>query len=97
MGMTAEEQIEHLTAQLKQMRDQLQAPQEELRQAQARIAELEKRKTSTPSFVQASAKQPSAEANKPRKKREAQYKRARQRSTPTHIEEHRIVICPDCH
>ncbi len=104
MGMTAEEQIEHLTAQLKlaleelkQTRDQLQATQEELRQAQARIAELEKRKTPTPSFVKANAKKPEAEEKKPRKKREAQYNRARQRSVPTHIEEHRIVMCPDCH
>jgi hypothetical protein len=95
--MTAEEQIEHLTAQLKQALEQLQATQEELRKAQERIAELEKRKTPTPSFVKANAKKPKAEEKKPRKKREAQYNRARQRSVPTHIEEHRIVACPHCH
>jgi hypothetical protein len=102
--MTAEEQIEQLTAQLKQAleelkqtRDQLQATQEELRKAKARIAELEKRKTPTPSFVKANAKKQSAEEKKARKKREAQHNRARQRSAPTHIEEHRIVTCPDCH
>jgi transposase len=95
--MTAEEQIEHLTAQLKQAQEQLQAMQEQLRQAKERIAELEKRKTPPPSFVKANAKKPSAEEKQPRKKREAQYNRARQRSSPTQIVEHRIVACPDCH
>lgn len=95
--MTAEEQIEHLTAQLKQALEQLQATQEELRKAQERIRELEKRKTPTSSFVKAHAKKRSAEEKQPRKKREAQYNRARQRSTPTQIVEHRIVACPDCH
>lgn len=95
--MTAEEQIEQLSARLKQALEQLQATQEELRQAKERIAELEKRKTPAPSFVKANAKKPSAEEKQPRKKREAQYNRARHRSSPTHIVEHRIVACPDCH
>lgn len=102
--MTAEEHIEQLTAQLnlaleelKQTRDQLQATQEELRTAQARIAELEKRKTPTPSFVKAKAKKAKAEEKKPRKKRAAHFNRARKLSVPTQIEEHRIVACPDCH
>jgi len=95
--MTAEEQIEHLTAQLKQALEQLQTTQEELRKAQERIAELEKQKTPPPSFVKANAKKSKTEEKKPRKKREAQYNRARQRSAPTQIEEHRIVMCPDCH
>jgi transposase len=43
------------------------------------------------------AKKPKSEEKKPRKKREAQYNHARQRSVPTQIEEHRIVACPDCH
>lgn len=95
--MTAEEQIEHLTAQLKRALEQLQASQEELRKAQERIAELEKKKTPPPSFVKANAKKPKAEEKKPRKKREAQYNRARKLSVPTQIEEHRLVACPDCH
>ena len=70
--MTAEEQIEHLTAQLKQALEQLQATQEELRKAQERIRELEKRKTARPSFVKAKARKRSAEEKQPRKKREAQ-------------------------
>jgi hypothetical protein len=95
--MTAEEQIEQLTAQLKQALEQLQTTQEELRQAKTRIAELEKQKTPPPSFVKANAKKSKTEEKKPRKKREAQYNRARQRSAPAQIEEHRIVRCPDCH
>jgi transposase len=95
--MTAEEQIEHLTAQLKQALEQLQATQEELRKAQERIADLEKRKAPTPSFVKANAKKPKAEEKKPRKKRAAQYNHARRRSVASQIVEHRIVACPDCH
>jgi transposase len=94
--MTAEEQIEQLTAQLQQALELLQATQEELRKTQERLAELEKKKTPTPSFVKANAKKPNPETKKPRKKREAQYNRARQRSVPTQIEEHGIVGCPAC-
>jgi len=103
MGMTAEEQIEHLTTQMKlaleevkQTRDHWQTTQEELRQAKARLAELEKLKTPPPSFVKATAKKSKAEEKNPRKKREAHVTRARKRSAPTQIEEHRIVACPDC-
>lgn len=95
--MTAEEQIASLTEQLKQALEQLQATQEALQKAQERIAELEKRKTPTPSFVKGNAKKQPAEEKKPRKKREAQHNRARKLSVPTQIEEHRIVTCPDCH
>src|SRR3989440_10658884 len=95
--MTAQEQIEHLTKRLKEALEQLQATQEELRKAQERIAELERQKTPTPSFVKANAKKAKAEEKKPRKKREAQYNHARPRSAPTQIVEHRIVACPDCH
>ncbi|SRR5260370_729362 len=94
--MTPGEQIEHLTAQLRQVLEQLQAAQEELRKAQERIAELEKRNTPTSSLVKANAKKRSGEDKQPRKKREAQYNRARRRATPTQIVEHRIVACPDC-
>lgn len=59
--MTAEEQIEQLTAQLKQALEQLQTTQEELRQTKARIAELEKQKTPPPSFVKANAKKSKTE------------------------------------
>ncbi len=63
----------------------------------ARIQELEKQKTPPPAFVKADVKKPATQEKKPRKKREAQYNRARKRSVPTQIVDHRIVECPDCH
>jgi transposase len=102
--MTTEEQIEFLTRklnqaleQLKQTQEQLQQTQEQLRGAQARIAELEKRKTPPADFVKANVKKPKDEQKKPRKKREAQHNRARPRSEPTQVVEHRLLSCPDCH
>src|SRR6266516_3705075 len=109
--MTAEEPLASVTAQLKEAVEQLQAVTEDLRQtqeqlkqtqkqlheAQRRIAALEKLKTPPASFVKANQKKPPAEEKKSRKKREVQYKRARRRGTPTHIVEHRIVQCPQCH
>jgi hypothetical protein len=104
MDMTAEEKIASLEGQLKaalerlkEMSERLRETEEHLQQAQARIAELEKQKTSPPSFVKANKKKPAAQEKKPRKKRAAQYNRGRQRSVPTQIVEHRIVACPDCH
>src|ERR1700693_703930 len=102
--MTAEETIASLEGQLKEalerlkeVTERLRETQEQLKQAQAQIAELEKQKTPVPSFVKANKKKAKAEEKKPRKKREAQYNRARQRAVPTQIVEHRIVACPDCH
>src|SRR5258708_7482968 len=102
--MTTEETIETLEGQLrealeglKEVTERLQETQEQLKQAQAGIVELEKQKTPAPTFVKANKKKPKAEEKTPRKKREAQYNRARQRSVPTQIVEHRIVACPDCH
>ena len=109
--MTAEETIASLTAQLQeaverlqevtehwqQTQEQLKQTQEQLHQAQTRIAELEKLKTPQAGFVKANKKKSTAEEKKPRKKRDAQFNRARSRATPTQIVEHRIVECPDCH
>ncbi|HEY6407332.1 MAG TPA: hypothetical protein VIY29_07690 [Ktedonobacteraceae bacterium] len=58
---------------------------------------MEKQKKPLPHFVKANKKQAKAEEKQPRKKREAQYHRARQRAVPTQMVEHRIVMCPDCH
>ena len=102
--MTAEEkiaslekQLQEALSQLKEVTDLLRETQEHLQQAQLRIAELEKQKTPPPAFVKADKKKPKSEEKKPRKKREAQYNRARKRSVPTQMVEHRIVECPDCH
>jgi transposase len=82
---------------LQTTREELQRTQEALAAAQVQLTELEKMKTPPPAFVKANKKKPKAEEKKPRKKREAQYNRARKRSVPTHIVEHRIIACPDCH
>jgi transposase len=102
--MTAEEKIASLEQQLKEALGQLKEvteclreTQEQLQQASERIAELEKQQTPRPAFVKANKKKPQTEEKKPRKKREAQYNRARKRAVPTQIVEHRIVECPDCH
>ncbi len=94
--MTAEETIASLEAQLKQALERLTEVTEQLRVAQARIEELEKLKTPPPAFVKAEKKKP-LEEQRVRKKRDAKYNRARRRSTPTQIVEHRLVTCPQCH
>ncbi len=94
--MIAEETIASLEAQLKQALERLDEVSEQLRVAQARIEELEKLKTPPPTFVKANKKKAPEEETKARKKRDAKHNRARPRSTPTQIVEHRLVICPTC-
>jgi transposase len=81
---------------LAQLRAENQALREALGVALARIEELEKQKTPPPAFVKANKKTPLEGEKKARKKREAKYNRARPRSAPTQIIEHRVVNCPDC-
>src|SRR5260221_11361451 len=95
--MTAEETIASLETQLKQALERLAEVSEQLRVAQARIEELEKLKTPPPAFVKANVKKPEAKKQKPRKKRDAQFNRARRRARPTQMVEQRLVACPDCH
>ena len=95
--MTAEETIASLETQLKQALERLAEVSEQLRVAQARIEELEQLKTPPAAFVKANVKKPEAKKQKPRKKRDAQFNRARRRARPTQMVEHRLVACPDCH
>src|SRR5713226_9879143 len=95
--MTAEETIASLETQLKQALERLDEVTEQLRVAQARIEELEKLKTPPPAFVKAEKKKPQEEQKQARKKRDGKHNRARPRSEPTQIVEHRLVSCPDCH
>ncbi|TMD75965.1 MAG: hypothetical protein E6I97_12380 [Chloroflexi bacterium] len=88
--MTEEERIASLEAQLKQALERLTEVTEQLRVAQTRIEELEKLKTPPPAFVKAKKKKPEEEQKKARKKRDARHNRARLRSTPTQIVEHRF-------
>src|SRR5258708_37406655 len=92
-----EEEAVQLRKENQDLREALKESQELLRVALARIQELEKQKTPPPAFVKADVKKPATQEKKPRKKREAQYNRARKRSVPTQIVDHRIVACPDCH
>jgi transposase len=91
--MTAEKTIAFLEAQLKQALERLEEVTEQLRVAQARLEELEQLKTPPPAFVKAK-KKPSEEQQQARKKREARHNRARPRSVPTQMVEHRLVRCP---
>src|SRR5713226_9022135 len=79
-----------------ELREALKQTQEQLRVALARIEELAKQKTPSPAFVKANKKKPQEEEKKARKKREAKHNRARPRSAPTVIIEHRMVNCPAC-
>lgn len=95
--MTAEETITSLEAKLAQALEQLAEVREQLRVAQAHIAELEQQKTPPPAFVKANKKKAAADPKKARKKREAQSNHGRPRSEqPTHIVEHRVLNCPHC-
>ena len=92
-----EEEAAQLRKENQELREALKETQERLRVALARIEEVEKQKTPPPAFVKADVKKPATQEKKPRKKREAQYNRARKRAVPTQIVEHRIVECPACH
>jgi hypothetical protein len=94
--MTAEETIASLEAQLKQALERLTEVTEQLRVAQARIEALEQLKTPAPAFVKAEKKKPPEEQKQARKKRDAKHNRARPRSEPTQIVEHRLLNCPAC-
>lgn len=92
-----QEQWQESQRQLQRMGEELQQSREQLQKAEARIAELEKQKTPPPAFVKANKKKQQEGEKKPRKKRDAQYNKARPRSQPTEIAEHRAVNCPQCH
>ncbi|MDQ6660317.1 MAG: IS66 family transposase, partial [Chloroflexota bacterium] len=94
--MTAEEIIEALEAQLKQALERLTEVTKQLQVAQARIEELERLKTPPPAFVKANKPKAPEEQKKVRKKRDAKHNRARARSQPTQVVEHRLVKCPSC-
>jgi hypothetical protein len=94
--MMMEEEALQLRKENQELREALMQTQEQLRVALARIEELEKQKTPPPAFVKANKKKPQEQEKKTRKKREAKHNRARPRSAPTQIIEHRVVNCPVC-
>ncbi len=94
--MRAEERIVQLEEQLSQALEQIRLLQEQLAAAHKRIEELEKQKMSPPAFVKKNLVKPHEDQKKIRKKREAQYNRARRREKPTRIVEHHISTCEEC-
>lgn len=94
--MTEEEALQ-LRKENQELREALKQTQELLHHALARIEELEKLKTPPPAFIKANKNQPQEEQKTARKKRDAKQNRARPRSMPTQIVEHRVVNCPACH
>jgi transposase len=85
--MSLEEEVVALRAEVLALR-------EALAQAQARVAELERRKTPPPSFVRANT--PTDRPAAPRRKRSAQHNASRPREEPTQIVYHAEERCPDC-
>src|SRR6202048_1450437 len=95
--MTLEEENGRLRAENQALREALGQTQELLRVALARIEELEKLKTPPPAFVKANVNKPEKGEKKARKKRDTKQNRARPRSSPTQIVEHRLIHSPECH
>ena len=85
--MTLEDEVAALRAENALLRAELVA-------AQARIAELEKRKTPTPGFVKANTER--KERAGPRKKRAPEHNAGRPRAEPTQTVQHAYERCPDC-
>jgi transposase len=90
------EQMSGLRAELSEMQAEKQGLQEQLAVAHQCIEELQKQKTPPPAFVKANVVKPAEGQKKPRKKREAQFNRARRRERPTRIVEHHISACEEC-
>jgi len=87
--MTVEEEVRELRAENQTLR-------ESLRVALGRIEELEKLKTPRAAFVKAAVNKPKGEEKKPRKKRDGQFNRGRQRMQATQSVDHRLLRCPSC-
>ncbi len=82
-----------LKGELSALREQVNRLTTALDVAQARIAELEAKKTPPPAFVKANApKRP----KQPRTPRAPEQNRARRLETPTQVIEHRLVCCSAC-
>lgn len=94
--MNQQEEMDRLRAENHELREELSQVKEALRLALARIEELEKQHE-PPEFVKENVKKRPAAEKQPRKKREAKHNRGRSRAVPTHIVEHRLLTCPQCH
>src|SRR5437763_357919 len=84
--MTLEDEVAALRAENALLRAELAA-------ARARIAELEKRKTPAPGFVQANTER--KDRSEPRRKRAPEHNAGRRRGAPTQTVQHAYERCPD--
>ena len=82
-----------LKRELSALREQVAQLSSALAAAQARISELEAKKTPPPAFVKPNAPE---RPKPPRKKRAPEHNHARRLETPTQIVEHRLERCPTC-
>lgn len=82
-----------LRRELSTLREQVERLTAVLHAAQARIAELEAKKTPPPAFVKANVPE---RPKPPRKKRAAHQNGARRLEAPTQVVEHRLECCPAC-
>jgi transposase len=92
--MTLEEEVVALRTENALLRTELVAAAEAIARLQARIAQLEQRKTPVPGFVKANTER--TERRQPRKKRAPEHNAGRPRAEPTQTVQHAYERCPDC-
>jgi hypothetical protein len=88
MGMTWEEEVVLLRAENAVLR-------ERIGELEQQIAELEERRRPLPSFVKPNRAK-SAQAKKPRRKRDARHNKGRKREKAAKMAVHELEHCPDC-
>lgn len=91
--MVTDEQYAAVVAENAQLRAQVQATLGRIATLEARVVELEAKKTPPPSFVKANVPERAA---KTRMKRAAAHNHGRPRQEPTQRVEHVITHCPEC-
>lgn len=87
------EENERLRGEVSALQREVEVLGEQLEEALARVAELEKRKRKPPLFVKANRAE---KGKKRRRKRGAEHNRSRRRMKPTRYERHALERCPEC-
>src|SRR5215210_4560258 len=96
--MKAEEEVEVLRVENKQLQELLAQALARIAELEARVRELEEAKTAPllPSFVKPNTRAKEKSQKQPRRKRAKDQNGARRRETPTQTVEHKLEQCPDC-
>ena len=92
--MTVEDEVVALRAEAARLRAENAELREALGRVEARLAEMERRKTPPPSWAKAST--PTDRAPKERTKRSPEHNKGRRREEPSRIVEHAYARCPEC-